>query len=260
MCYFPKVKEHEWITVSQLSLGTGDVTMRPLPTNKTPKSSDDLQSALENLFLNPRKQGFGSTPQNVYSIKLSWNLQYVCECAKEGLEQSVADPLLRYNKAPTTHPSTYTHTNTAPNTQANVQTHPCPSKGTTISPHTLNRYHTTLPPDNPTSTERIAHDHTNRHIIPTQVPRHGLIHSRIRHRQASRSQIHRHGRHSLHHLQSPVYPIHALTQERQLIGSRTHEGVSCYIHSINGQLLRSQHTYGTSHELSHTHMLHTQHD
>lgn len=55
MCYFPKVKEHEWITITQLSLGTGDITMRPLPTNSNKKVSDDLQTALESLFLNPRK-------------------------------------------------------------------------------------------------------------------------------------------------------------------------------------------------------------
>jgi len=55
MCFFPKVKEHDWITIQQLCVGTGDITMQPLPTNKKEKVSDDLQSALENLFFNPQK-------------------------------------------------------------------------------------------------------------------------------------------------------------------------------------------------------------
>jgi hypothetical protein len=55
MCYFPKAKVHDWITIQQLCVGTGDITMQPLPTNLEVKPSDDLQSALERLFLNPQK-------------------------------------------------------------------------------------------------------------------------------------------------------------------------------------------------------------
>ena len=55
MCYFPKAKEHDWITIQQLCVGTGDITMQPLPTNSNEKVSDDLQSALESLFSMPKR-------------------------------------------------------------------------------------------------------------------------------------------------------------------------------------------------------------
>lgn len=56
MCYFPKVKEHEWITEKELLIGMGDVTLTP--TDKIPvvdNVPDSLQSALENLFTMPKR-------------------------------------------------------------------------------------------------------------------------------------------------------------------------------------------------------------
>ena len=51
MCYFPKAKEHDWITEKELRSGMGDVTLTLQETKvQDEKVSDSLQSALENLF------------------------------------------------------------------------------------------------------------------------------------------------------------------------------------------------------------------
>jgi len=56
MCYFPKVKEHDWITVTQLITGTGEITLQPLTRNSKEETvSDDLHSALENLFFGGKR-------------------------------------------------------------------------------------------------------------------------------------------------------------------------------------------------------------
>jgi hypothetical protein len=56
MCYFPKAKEHDWITVTQLVGGTGDITQQPLTkSGKDEAVSDDLHSALENLFFGGKR-------------------------------------------------------------------------------------------------------------------------------------------------------------------------------------------------------------
>lgn len=55
MCYFPKVKHHDWVMISVLCVGTGEITLQPLPSNLGVKPSDSLQSALESLFFNPQK-------------------------------------------------------------------------------------------------------------------------------------------------------------------------------------------------------------
>lgn len=56
MCYFPKVKEHDWITVTQLISGAGEITLQPLTKNSKDETvSDDLHSALENLFFGGKR-------------------------------------------------------------------------------------------------------------------------------------------------------------------------------------------------------------
>ena len=56
MCYFPKVKEHDWVTLTQLIIGTGEITLQPLTKSvKEDAVSDDLHSALENLFFGGKK-------------------------------------------------------------------------------------------------------------------------------------------------------------------------------------------------------------
>ena len=55
MCFFPKAKEHEWITDKELFMGTGDVTLTPIEQlSSKPNVGDDLQQALENLFFAPK--------------------------------------------------------------------------------------------------------------------------------------------------------------------------------------------------------------
>ena len=56
MCYFPKVKEHEWITEKELFMGTGDVTLTPIDKMAVVDNvPDSLQSALESLFTMPKR-------------------------------------------------------------------------------------------------------------------------------------------------------------------------------------------------------------
>ena len=56
MCYFPKVKEHDWITVTQLITGTGEISLTPIDKMmKDAPVGDDLQQALENLFFGGKR-------------------------------------------------------------------------------------------------------------------------------------------------------------------------------------------------------------
>ena len=56
MCYFPKAKEHDWVTVTQLISGTGDITLQPITkSGDNDRVSDDLHSALENLFFGGKR-------------------------------------------------------------------------------------------------------------------------------------------------------------------------------------------------------------
>jgi hypothetical protein len=54
MCFFPSAKVHDWITVTQLTSGTGEITLTPVDVQVQDNVSDTLQSALENLF-NPTR-------------------------------------------------------------------------------------------------------------------------------------------------------------------------------------------------------------
>jgi len=56
MCYFPKVRTHEWITDKELRMGTGDVSLIPIDkTHSNANVGDDLQQALESLFNVPKR-------------------------------------------------------------------------------------------------------------------------------------------------------------------------------------------------------------
>ncbi len=49
MCFFPSERVHDWITITQLTLGTGDITLT-IPSSPPKPKKDSLQSALENLL------------------------------------------------------------------------------------------------------------------------------------------------------------------------------------------------------------------
>ena len=51
MCYFPRVKEHEWITERDLRSGMGDITLTKEPPQVNEGAQpDSLQQMLEGLF------------------------------------------------------------------------------------------------------------------------------------------------------------------------------------------------------------------
>ena len=56
MCYFPKAKAHDWIPLTQLITGTGDISLAPIEKMVEKDGvGDDLQQALENLFFGGKR-------------------------------------------------------------------------------------------------------------------------------------------------------------------------------------------------------------
>lgn len=51
MCYFPKARQHDWITEKELRSGMGDVTLtKETPQAQSDEPTDTLQQMLEGLF------------------------------------------------------------------------------------------------------------------------------------------------------------------------------------------------------------------
>ena len=111
-------------------------------------------------------------------------------------------------------------------------------------------YRTTLPPDNPTSTERIAHDPTNRHTTHTSLHRDPI-------RTTHRLKVYRQWTYLLYQQSKLQFPIHAPYTHIWDLGHMSprllhSQHNPCYIHSIH------THDAFTAFTRWHTRMTHLQ--
>jgi len=113
-------------------------------------------------------------------------------------------------------------------------------------------YRTTLPPDNPTSTERIAHDPTIRHTTHA-FPTHGLVH-RDPIRTTHRSKVYRQRAYLLYQQSKLQFPIHAPCTYICDLG----QVCPHLLHSQHNPCYPNTHVAFTAFTRSHTRMTHLQ--